>query len=488
MKDGRAFILGLAVLTAVAGVGMARPAAAAPIVSTLTVAHGPSAVAVDAQTGRAFIATPDPSTHDDQIAVVNTATGRLVATTTIGAYASQAPGPLLVDQRASRVFALDADADTVSVLDARSGALLHNVYAGTMPQLLAEDERAGHVFVGALDLQLLVLDSRRGRVVRAVKLADLPGALAVDERNNRVFVGTMGGLLETIDARSGAVLNDTRVGVSVSTIAIDQRAGRVVAVGPDLHGNYGLNYGYAPSSDAMCLLDAGSGTLLATIALPSLSSSVVVSERFSRIVVASPWSYNVGVYDSRTGITISTLTTSFIPGPMAPDEYSGRVFITNQDAGMALMLDARTGRIRRSTLLTGQHHSAGWLTDAITLDERAQRLFVALHNRYSARIAVLDARSGILLRAIRVGAVATALTPDERAGRIVLTGVPPAAPAGPGPLDMVERSVSWLFGPRASVPLNHYLDAMFRRSPFGAFTSRQNAGHQGSVVVLDATP
>lgn len=486
MKDGRAFILGLAVLTAVAGVGMARPAAAAPIVSTLTVTHGPSAVAVDAQTGRAFIATPDPPAHDDQIAVVDMATGRLVATTTIGAYASQAPGPLLVDPRAGRVFALNADADTVSVLDARSSALLHNVYAGTMPQLLAEDERAGRVFVGALDLQLLVLDSRRGRVIQTVKLADLPGALAVDERNNRVFVGTMGGLLETIDARSGAVLNVTRVGVSVSTIAIDQRAGRVVAVGPDLHGNYGLNYGYAPSSDAMCLLDAGSGTVLATIALPSLSSSVVVSERFSRIVVASPWSYNVGVYDSRTGAMVSTLTTSFIPGPMALDERNARVFITDQNAGMALMLDARTGRIRRSTPLTGQRRNTGWLTDAIALDERAQRVFVALHNKSGARIAVLDARSGALLRAIQVGAVAATLTLDTHTGRVVLTGVPLAAPASPAPLDTVERSVSWLFGPRASAPLNRYLDTMFRRSPFDAFTSQQNAGHQGSVVVLDA--
>jgi DNA-binding beta-propeller fold protein YncE len=85
------------------------------------------------------------------------------------------------------------------VLDARSGRILRTIPLGLTPTALAVDERTGSVFVltwmpvfhgsGMLSPAVVsVLDARTGAVLRTVPVGLSAAALAVDERTGQAFV------------------------------------------------------------------------------------------------------------------------------------------------------------------------------------------------------------------------------------------------------------------------------------------------------------
>lgn len=92
--------------------------------------------------------------------------GALLRTVSVG----WSPAELAVDARTGRVFVANFDDHTVSVLDATSGAVLHTIAVGPHPSALAVDEQIGRVFVvdpfysGVIS----VLDATSGRVLRIV--------------------------------------------------------------------------------------------------------------------------------------------------------------------------------------------------------------------------------------------------------------------------------------------------------------------------------
>ena len=147
---------------------------------------------------------------------------------------------MAVDARTKRLFVVNVDEDTVSVLDARSGALLHTVHVGQSPTAVAVDERTGRVFVvnshtdpyripterGSVSM----LDARSGAALRTIPVGWDPTVAAVDERKGRIFVVNRNidsrgrlignGSVSVLDARSGTVLRTIPVGVAPIDVAV----------------------------------------------------------------------------------------------------------------------------------------------------------------------------------------------------------------------------------------------------------------------------
>jgi len=90
------------------------------IVSTIPTGFGEStsiSLAIDHRTGRAFVVdtnTPDVTTTFDKLTVLDTRSGRVLQTMTLG----QGPPVVAVDERTKRVFVVNGADSTVSVLDA----------------------------------------------------------------------------------------------------------------------------------------------------------------------------------------------------------------------------------------------------------------------------------------------------------------------------------------------------------------------------------
>jgi YVTN family beta-propeller protein len=150
---------------------------------------------VDQRTGRAFVINQ----NSDSVSVLDTHSGALLHTTHIG----RDLFALAVHEQTGRVFVANGNVSALdgglSILDAASGRLLRSVTVGMLPTAVAVDERSGRVFVankGPIDSNLVptgngtvtVLDARSGAVLRTVPVGTYPTAITVDERAGRAFV------------------------------------------------------------------------------------------------------------------------------------------------------------------------------------------------------------------------------------------------------------------------------------------------------------
>jgi DNA-binding beta-propeller fold protein YncE len=169
----------------------------------------PVSLAVDARTGRAFVASlgPLPPAHPaSSVSVLDLHRGRVLATLAVG------PDPALVavDGPAGRVLVVhgggglsgagrDSGRRETDVLDARSGRVLATLAAGGQPleslvsgehlPLVAVDERRSHALLLEYAAgRVSVLDDRTARLLRSVAVAAFPVALAVDTPAARLFV------------------------------------------------------------------------------------------------------------------------------------------------------------------------------------------------------------------------------------------------------------------------------------------------------------
>jgi len=232
-------------------------------------------LAVDERSGRVFAAPAD----GDAVDVFDASNGRRLHTITLAG--AHPPLSLLVDPRAGRLLAVDQTASTVStvdtranavlkvasvapnpaswaldgeavggrllvggdtavsVLDTRTGTVVHTLTLGDRATRILVDAATHHAFVLSADHlgptnKVYVLDTRTGRLVTTLALPGVPLDAALDARHERLVVADQRGLIDILDARTGRLIH--ALGTVPSTIAdvvIDASAGRAVV----LHGH-----------------------------------------------------------------------------------------------------------------------------------------------------------------------------------------------------------------------------------------------------------
>lgn len=369
-------------LIAVCGAAVAVRGDASPVLRTVTIGRAPYwTLALDERTHRAFVF----NRQDGTLSVLDTRTGALVHTIMLS------PGDvwLTVAERASRVFVSGFAARTITMLDARSGAVLRRLANGT-DMGIAVDERTNHVFAGSMD-DIIMLDARSGSILRHLPLCAEPFAVAVSARTGHVFVkcdiplpgelpgstrrASHGVMAEMLDARTGRLLR--RVSVksgSYGLIAVDERTNRVF-VGP----------GNQPYID---VLDARTGAYLRTIALDA-STPAAIDEHTGRVYFGlgdanagtpPPHKSVVVVLDGRAGALLQRIPVAINPFSLAVDPRTGYVLV-----GSVGPLD------RASDLPTGM-----------------------------GTLSVLDATHARVLRTVPVGASPSDVAIDTQAGRALV--------------------------------------------------------------------
>ncbi len=116
--------------------------------------------------------------------------------------------------------------------------------------------------------------------------------------------------------------------------------------------------------------------------------------------------------DTRRGIVLRTRMLDRPPPSLEVDERAGLLYLTNQGHGTTLdILDARTGRLLRAVRLD---HAQPPSYPTLALDEGTGRVFVLQDD---GSIAMVDGRSGRVLRTTQTGGAA-GIVADEPAGLV----------------------------------------------------------------------
>lgn len=330
------------------------------------------------------------------------------------------PSPLVVDAATNRAFVYNRTDGTVSTLDTRSGAVRDTVPVGSQYAWMAVAQRAGRVFVssGGND-SITMLDARSGRVLRV----DAPIAeatvrqIAVDEASGHVFVGHRDiNVVSLLDAHSGAILRRVPVCGGPFAVADSARTGHV----------------FVKCNDGVVdMLDARSGRVLHHVALPlSAFGYVFVDDATNRVFVQDETtSGRLAVLDAHTGALSAVRHVVSIANPVA-DPRTGHVYLSLGGPGIpgspgaasqVAMLDGRSGAVLRRVVVPAN-------PTVLACDARSGHLLVAsvgavranLQPAGDGTLSVLDAATGAILRRVPLGLAPADMAIDPTAGRVLV--------------------------------------------------------------------
>jgi YVTN family beta-propeller protein len=356
-----------------------------------------------------------------------------------------------VDPRSGHAFVANSADNTVTVLDTRTGRVLHTIGVGDNPNQLQVNPRTARAFVfNAADGSMSVLDTRSGAVLRTLRLGPVP-APALDQQNGATFVfqGRTGGhgsvavpspsqgdigLVAVQDGPGGTRLQSITSAQTVPGFAVDGAAGRLFV--PDGVGQ------------SVSLFDTARGQYLRAVHVGALPVAVAVDPQARRAFVASLGPMvpagvpsSVSVLDSTSGRVLRTVVVGHYPALVAVDVAGGRVLVVHgwrgtgdaqtggQDiggGGATDVLDARTGQLL-ATLPAGavapEAVAPGTQASLVAVDERRGHVFVLEHSTgdtAAGRVRVLDDRMPRVLRSIAVAPFPVALAVDAPADRLVV--------------------------------------------------------------------
>ena len=139
------------------------------------------------------------------------------------------------DPVTERVFTLNGDAHSSTVIDARQGKLITNIPLGGKPEygVSAGD---GKIYANLTDTaEVVEIDARAAKVVRRWSTAPCkaPVSMAIDTAHHRLFSGCRSGVMAISDYDSGKVLTTLPIGSGVDGAGYDPGSGDAFASAAD---------------------------------------------------------------------------------------------------------------------------------------------------------------------------------------------------------------------------------------------------------------
>ncbi|MES2392019.1 MAG: PQQ-binding-like beta-propeller repeat protein [Acidobacteriota bacterium] len=141
----------------------------------------------------------------------------------------------LYDVPSNRVFTMNGDANSSTVLDAKTGKLIANIALGGKPEY-AVSAGDGMLYANLVDKDEIVeIDAKAAKVTRRWSTTGCrqPVAQAIDTATHRLFTGCRSGVLAVSDYTAGKVLTTLPIGKGVDSAAFDPATHDIFASNAD---------------------------------------------------------------------------------------------------------------------------------------------------------------------------------------------------------------------------------------------------------------
>jgi outer membrane protein assembly factor BamB len=138
---------------------------------------------------------------------------------------------ILYDSASDRVFTLNGDAHSSTVIDPRGGTLITNIPLGGKPEYGAS-AGDGKVYANLTDTSEVVeIDAKKATVARRWSTAPCkqPVAMAIDTAHHRLFSGCRSGVMAVSDYQAGKVVATVPIGTGVDGAGYDVASGDAFA-------------------------------------------------------------------------------------------------------------------------------------------------------------------------------------------------------------------------------------------------------------------
>jgi DNA-binding beta-propeller fold protein YncE len=152
-----------------------------------------------------------------------------------GIPAAEDADAILFESASNRVFTLNGDAHSSTVIDPRAGKLITNLPLGGKPEYGAS-AGDGKVYANLTDTSEVVeIDAKTATVARRWSTAPCkqPVAMALDTAHHRLFSGCRSGVMAVSDYQTGKVVATVPIGGGVDGAGFDAASGNAFASNAD---------------------------------------------------------------------------------------------------------------------------------------------------------------------------------------------------------------------------------------------------------------
>ena len=142
---------------------------------------------------------------------------------------------IVYDSASNRVFTLNGDAHSSTVIDPREGTLITNIALGGKPEYGAS-AGDGKVYANLTDTSEVVeIDAKTATVARRWSTAPCkqPVSMALDTVHHRLFSGCRSGVMAISDYQAGKVVATVPIGTGVDGAGYDAASGNAFASNAD---------------------------------------------------------------------------------------------------------------------------------------------------------------------------------------------------------------------------------------------------------------
>src|ERR1700722_1273619 len=142
---------------------------------------------------------------------------------------------IIYDSASNRIFTLNGDAHSSTVIDPRAGTLITNIPLGGKPEYGAS-AGDGKVYANLTDTSEVVeIDAKTATVARRWSTASCkqPVAMAIDTAHHRLFSGCRSGVMAVSDYQAGKVVATVPIGKGVDGAGYDPASGNAFASNAD---------------------------------------------------------------------------------------------------------------------------------------------------------------------------------------------------------------------------------------------------------------
>jgi len=271
----------------------------------VSVEAAPVSVAVNAKTGRAYVA----NAGDGTVTILDGSTDTVLATIPIGSH----PYSIAVDSATNKIYVTHTFGDQLSMIDGATNTVT-DLNTGSV-DLIAINSQAGKIYLLGYGGDVKVLDEATHQLnVRPV--ARHAWALTLDESTSTVYVTEIESAALTALSSTSAEATTLPAGEIPCSIAVNSKTNTL----------YVANYG----DNTVSVLDAKTQRTVATIHVGDHPKSIAFDPIRNLVFVANTHDNTVTVIDAIHNTVLTTLPAGKSPSALAVVPGSNRLYVSNE--------------------------------------------------------------------------------------------------------------------------------------------------------------
>lgn len=250
----------------------------------------------------------------------------VIATIRVG----RKPRALCWNPTYNKVYVLNQDTDTVTVIDGSSNAVLAHIPVGDQPVTAVYNTAGNKLYVANEgSANVTVIDGATNAVRKTVPTGSSPTALVWNPVNNRVYCANWNAnSVSVIDANSDSVRRTLATGLRPAAVCWNRAANKV----------------YVPCAGSnQVTIIAGSGdSILTTIPVSTGPCFAVADTIANEVYVASQSAHRVSVIDGNTNMMLAVIPVGRGPGALAWNPTGGKVYSADREADSVSVISTQS--------------------------------------------------------------------------------------------------------------------------------------------------